>query len=243
MREANHATQEASHGTDQHQPPRFQLPEANALLLSRVYQTCSAEISSKASHAKAAFNVRNIQEPFTADSVIIRLRTHAEPLPSEDSGLDASQPTCSISWISVYMERDGKIGFSFSFKKMLLIDLLIFLSVLSLHRFVRAFSSRSERGPPFIVVRRLRIVVASPVGRARPLRFSGSVAAAPRLSSTGSVAVAHGLSCPTGCGIFPDQGSNPCPLRWQVDSYPLHHQGKSFFLIFDVCSCWGCTAP
>lgn len=50
------------------------------------------------------------------------------------------------------MEHDGKIGFSFSFKKMLLIDLLIFLSVLSLHRFVRAFSSRSERGPPFIVV-------------------------------------------------------------------------------------------
>ena len=35
---------------------------------------------------------------------------------------------------------------------MLLIDLLILLSVLSLHRFVRAFSSRSERGPPFIVV-------------------------------------------------------------------------------------------
>ena len=26
------------------------------------------------------------------------------------------------------------------------------------------------------------------------------------------------------CGIFPPQGSNPCPLHWQVDSYPLHHQ-------------------
>ena len=34
----------------------------------------------------------------------------------------------------------------------------------------------------------------------------------------GSVVVAHGLSCSGACGIFPDQGSNPCPLRWQPDS-------------------------
>ena len=34
----------------------------------------------------------------------------------------------------------------------------------------------------------------------------------------GSVVVAHGLSCSTARGIFPDQGSNPCPLNWQVDS-------------------------
>ena len=41
------------------------------------------------------------------------------------------------------------------------------------------------------------------------------------LLSTGSralVAVACGLSCSTACEIFPDQGSNPCPLHWQVDS-------------------------
>ena len=25
--------------------------------------------------------------------------------------------------------------------------------------------------------------------------------------------------------MFPDQGSNPCPLYWEADSYPLHHQG------------------
>ena len=42
----------------------------------------------------------------------------------------------------------------------------------------------------------------------------------------GSVVVAHGLSCSTACGIFPDQGSNPCPLHWQADSQPLHHQGS-----------------
>ena len=43
---------------------------------------------------------------------------------------------------------------------------------------------------------------------------------------TGSVVVAHGPSCPTACGIFPDQGSNSCPLHWQADSQPLRHQGS-----------------
>ena len=43
---------------------------------------------------------------------------------------------------------------------------------------------------------------------------------------TGSVVVAHGPSCSASCGIFPDQGSNPCPLHWQADSQPLRHQGS-----------------
>ena len=42
----------------------------------------------------------------------------------------------------------------------------------------------------------------------------------------GSVIVAHGPSCSMACGIFPDQGSNPCPLHWQADSQPLRHQGS-----------------
>ena len=42
----------------------------------------------------------------------------------------------------------------------------------------------------------------------------------------GSVAVAHGPSCSTACGIFPDRGTNPCPLHWQEDSQPLCHQGS-----------------
>ena len=42
----------------------------------------------------------------------------------------------------------------------------------------------------------------------------------------GSVVVAHGPSCFAACGIFPDQGSNPCPLHWQADSQPLRHQGS-----------------
>ena len=39
------------------------------------------------------------------------------------------------------------------------------------------------------------------------------VAVAFLLQSTGSVVVAHRLSCPAVCGIFSDQGSNPGPLH------------------------------
>ena len=45
----------------------------------------------------------------------------------------------------------------------------------------------------------------------------------------GSVIVAHGPSCSAACGIFPDQGSNPCPLHWQAESQPLRHQGSPIF--------------
>ena len=36
------------------------------------------------------------------------------------------------------------------------------------------------------------------------------------------------------CGIFPDQGSNPHPLHWQADSYPLRHQGSPFFFLIFI---------
>ena len=49
------------------------------------------------------------------------------------------------------------------------------------------------------------------------LRITGSRRA-------GSAIVAHGPSRSAACGIFPDQGSNPCPLHWQADSQPLRHQ-------------------
>ena len=42
----------------------------------------------------------------------------------------------------------------------------------------------------------------------------------------GSATVAHGPSCSVACGIFPDQGLNPCPLHWQAGSQPLRHQGS-----------------
>ena len=55
----------------------------------------------------------------------------------------------------------------------------------------------------------LRFLVLQGTGcRARGLQL---------LWHTGTVLLAHGLSHPVTCGIFPDQGSNPCPLHWQVD--------------------------
>ena len=50
----------------------------------------------------------------------------------------------------------------------------------------------------------------------------------------GSVVVAHGPSCSAACGIFADQGSNPCPLHWQADSQPLCHQGSPSLVFFMV---------
>ena len=57
------------------------------------------------------------------------------------------------------------------------------------------------------------------LSRPLPLRGTGSRCA-------GSVVVAHGPSWSAARGIFPDQGSNPCPLHWQADSQPLRHQGS-----------------
>ena len=46
------------------------------------------------------------------------------------------------------------------------------------------------------------------------------------LESAGSVVVVNALSCSQACGIFSNQGSNPCLLHWQADSLPLSHQGS-----------------
>ena len=89
----------------------------------------------------------------------------------------------------------------------------------------------------FVSVRGLSLVAASgghsssrcaglSLSRPLPLRSTGSGCA-------GSVVVAHGPSCSTACGIFPDQGSNPCPLHWQADCQPLGHQGSPL-----PCLCW-----
>ena len=82
----------------------------------------------------------------------------------------------------------------------------------------------------FVSVRGLSLVAAS--GGHSSSRCAGLSLLWPLLLRStssrraGSVVVAHGCSCSTACGIFPDQGSNPCPLHWQADSQPLHHQGS-----------------
>ena len=44
---------------------------------------------------------------------------------------------------------------------------------------------------------------------------------------SGSVVVVLKFRCSMACGILPDQGLKLCPLNWQADGYPLHHQGSS----------------
>ena len=82
----------------------------------------------------------------------------------------------------------------------------------------------------FVSVRGLSLVVASGghsssqctgFSLSRPLLLRGTGS-----RRAGSVVVAHGPSCSMACGIFPDQGSNPCPLHQQADSQPLRHQGS-----------------
>ena len=72
----------------------------------------------------------------------------------------------------------------------------------------------------------LLIVVVSLAVERRLQGEQASVVVVPRFRSTGQVVVVHGLSCPTVCGVFPDLGSNPCILYYQVDSLPLDHEGS-----------------
>ena len=89
----------------------------------------------------------------------------------------------------------------------------------------------------FVSVRGLSLVAAS--GGHSSSRCAGLSLSRPLLlrstgsRHTGSVIAAHGPSCSAACGIFPEQGSNPCPLHWQADSQPLRHQGSpwGYFLI------------
>ena len=89
----------------------------------------------------------------------------------------------------------------------------------------------------FVSVQGLSLVAASG-GHPSPRCTGLSLSRPLLLQSTGSrragsVVVAHGPSCSVACGIFPDQGPNPCPLHWQADSQPLRHQGSPA-----CCSDW-----
>ena len=82
----------------------------------------------------------------------------------------------------------------------------------------------------FVSVRGLSLVAAS--GGLSSSRCTGLSLSRPLLLRSkgsrraGSVIAAHGPSRSVACGIFPDQGSNSCPLHWQADSQPLCHQGS-----------------
>ena len=84
-------------------------------------------------------------------------------------------------------------------------QLFFWWAVLGLRHCVWVFSIVASRSYSVVVVRALFIAVAS-CCRAQPL------------GAWASVVGAHGLGCPAVCEIFPDQGSNPCTLHWQVES-------------------------
>ena len=50
------------------------------------------------------------------------------------------------------------------------------------------------------------------------------------------------LSCSEACGIFPDQGLNPCLLNWLADSYPLHYQESPEIYFFYFSFSFICLA-
>ena len=120
-----------------------------------------------------------------------------------------------------------KVFYTCTYIYIFLINLFIysFLAALGLCCCAWDFTSCSEQGYSslwytgfplwwllFVAAHRLQ------VRGLQQLQQMGSVVVAHGLQSTGSVVVVHGLSCSAACGIFPDQGSNPRPLHWQVDS-------------------------
>ena len=67
--------------------------------------------------------------------------------------------------------------------------------------------------------------------RAQALGHAGLSSVLRGVWSTGSIVVAHGLSCSVACEIFLDQRLNPGLLLWQADSLPLSHQKSPLFSI------------
>ena len=108
------------------------------------------------------------------------------------------------------LSRGKELGSTFFFFKFLFIYLWlcwVFVSVWGLSPVAASGGHSSSR------------CVGLSLSRPLLLRSTGSRRA-------GSAIVAHGPSRSAACGIFPDQGSNPCPLHWQADSQPLRHQGS-----------------
>ena len=76
----------------------------------------------------------------------------------------------------------------------------------------------------WIFIAALRLSLAAPPGGAQASHCSSFSCC--RARGPSSALVVHQLRCFEEQGIFSNQGSNLCPLHWQADSYPLHHQGS-----------------
>ena len=121
--------------------------------------------------------------------------------------------------------------------------LFYFLALLGLHCCVAFSLVVVSRGSSLVSVRELLIAVASLVAQHRLQGAWASAAVTPRLWSTASTVVMHGLSCSEACGNFMDQGSNQCLLHWQANSLPLSHKGipNLSILIDRKLLSWSCN--
>ena len=152
------------------------------------------------------------------------LQTRIEPSPSMGSAgsypldcqdvpkflrLVASYFSCCL-WLDLVRCREGPVHLSGKTFGSLFIQRVI--------GFISGCGSGS-----LVAVRELPAVVARLVAE-RGLHTSFSSCSA-WAQQRGSWAPEHGLSCSRVREIFPDQGSNPHLLHWQVDSLPLSHQG------------------
>ena len=103
------------------------------------------------------------------------------------------------------------------------------LAVLSFCCYTGLSLVAASGGCSLAAVHELLIAVTSTAAEHGLQGARASAAVAPRLRSTKlSVLVGYGLSCSTVCGIFLDQGLDPCLLHWQMDSSPLSTREAPF---------------
>ena len=106
------------------------------------------------------------------------------------------------------------------------LPLFIYWDFLALHGLSLVATSQAY---PFLLCVSFSLLLLLQNTCSRLPGFSRCITQAQQLRCEG--ARACGLSCSEACGIFPDQGSNPYPLQWQVDSYSLCHPGSPL-------TCW-----
>ena len=166
--------------------------------------------------------------PATPDTVVIVQSWRRHPL-RLTTGVPAPKPKAALQqerWISISSQRlmeDIQVALEILFCAGFLF--FFFFNFGFIYLFIYLWLCWV-----FISVRGLSLVAAS--GGHSSSRCAGLSLLRPLLLRStgsrhaGSVIVAHGPSCSTACGIFPDQVLNPCPLHWQADSQPLCHQGS-----------------
>ena len=71
----------------------------------------------------------------------------------------------------------------------------------------------------------------------------GSIVLVPRLQSTGSTPVAHGINFSTVWGVFSDPVLNLCLMHWQADSLPLRHENENHSVVSDSQGPHGLYSP